>query len=137
MIHYPAFRKTIKWYRKLFFAFMDMAVLNASILYTKTSGKKLSLLQFRSQVVYQLIETYAGQRSGNVLTSPVSNPLRLTGRHFPNLYIDKTGKKSRRKCVVCSKIKKKKQTYYECKICNVGLCVDQCFEKYHTLINFS
>lgn len=60
IIHYPANRKTIKWYHKLFFVFMDMTVLNASILYIKTSGKKLSLLEFRSQlVIFQLMKILA------------------------------------------------------------------------------
>lgn len=87
MIQYTAFRKTIKRYHKLFFVYVDMAVFNASILFLKTSGKKLSLLEFKSQI----IEIDAGQKSGNVLTSPVSHPLRFTGRHFPSLYIGKTG----------------------------------------------
>lgn len=33
MYHYPAFRKTVKWYKKLFFGIMDMCLYNAKILF--------------------------------------------------------------------------------------------------------
>ena len=42
----------------------------------------------------------------------------------------------RRKCIVCSRVelgpKKRTDTLYEYVDCDVGLCVDECFKKYHT-----
>nr|XP_042903779.1 piggyBac transposable element-derived protein 4-like [Parasteatoda tepidariorum] len=35
IIQYPSFRKTVKWYKKLFVNIMDMAVFNANILFNK------------------------------------------------------------------------------------------------------
>lgn len=141
MYHYPAFRKTIKWYRKLFFGFMDMALYNANVLFMKSTGKKLSNLEFKSRVIYQIVEKYIEPKMTKLSSkSPVPNPLRLTGRHFPSLYINDKGVKSRKRCVVCTRTRVKERrfqrTYYECKICGVGLCVEECFEKYHTLQNF-
>ncbi|GFU12240.1 uncharacterized protein NPIL_350091 [Nephila pilipes] len=56
-------------------------------------------------------------------------PLRLTGRHFPDLV------PSKRKCIVCSKAKVRRETRYQCNECDVGLCVQPCFRKYHTADN--
>lgn len=86
MIHYPAFRKTVKWYRKLLFAFLDMAVLNSSIIFMKSTGKKIPLLEFKSQIIYQMIETYAEQRSANIVASLTPHPFRLTVGTF-QIYI--------------------------------------------------
>jgi hypothetical protein len=47
---------------------------------------------------------------------------------------------SRRRCFFCSHTtrgpKHETKTSYECKECNVGLCVVPCFEAYHTLKHF-
>ena len=43
MLSYYSFeRKTIKWWKKLFFHLFDLAVVNAHILHNKTSNKKMS-----------------------------------------------------------------------------------------------
>ncbi|GFT09407.1 uncharacterized protein NPIL_336591, partial [Nephila pilipes] len=39
-------------------------------------------------------------------------PLRLTGRHFPDLVPSK--KNASRKCIVCSKAKVRRETRYQC-----------------------
>ena len=69
---------------------------------------------------------------------------RLTGRHFLSKIPQKEGQKSKplRTCPVCSTTTGKRKTpgdgrktvrsTYECKTCDVGLCVDSCFELYHT-----
>ncbi|KAI4489037.1 PREDICTED: protein abrupt-like isoform X1 [Polistes canadensis] len=67
-----------------------------------------------------------------------STEFRLTGRHFLSVYYSNIAKSknARRKCVVCAKNKKRSETRYECKKCNVGLCIDKCFELYHTQEEF-
>lgn len=59
---------------------------------------------------------------------------RLTERHFLSVYVSNTSKSktARRKCVVCAKNKKRSESRYECKKCDVGLCINKCFELYHT-----
>ncbi|CAK9816642.1 PiggyBac transposable element-derived protein 4 [Anthophora quadrimaculata] len=64
-------------------------------------------------------------------------PFRLIDRHF----ISKCDNRadvgpSRRKCVVCTNNKRRRETRYKCKKCDVGLCIDQCFKVFHTQLNY-
>ncbi|KAG8234356.1 hypothetical protein J437_LFUL018545, partial [Ladona fulva] len=60
---------------------------------------------------------------------------RLTGQHLiqenPKTETFRVG---RRKCVMCTKSGKRKETRYRCKNCpgTPSLCLDPCFEQYHT-----
>lgn len=68
--------------------------------------------------------------------------LRITEQHFPE-YVPPTEKKlaPTRRCVICSKEKdgnekkKRRESRYYCRLCNVGLCVVPCFKTYHTQTN--
>ena len=61
-----------------------------------------------------------------------NNPERVTKRHFPSIYSNEASKKKNqvRKCVVCSKQGKRRESRYYCSQCDVGLCVVPCFELY-------
>lgn len=81
-----------------------MAIMNANIIFSKKTNTKLSLLEFKSKLIYQIVEKYkepTKRKSPSI--SPIPNPLRLTGRHFPSLFLDANGEKSRRKSMVCAK----------------------------------
>ena len=73
---------------------------------------------------------------------PVGRPLapnrqerRLTERHF----IDVVPGHGRRKCVVCAAVRRRAGSFAGqrvrtwCPDCGVGLCIGQCFRRYHTL----
>lgn len=49
-------RKTIKWYKKVFFHLLDLSVLNSHILFKQVTGKKLPLKNFIENLIEQLIE---------------------------------------------------------------------------------
>ena len=67
---------------------------------------------------------------------------RLSGRHFPRkTEASAQGRVKCRQCVVCSKASPQpevgrkrpgRQTAYECGQCHVALCIEPCFELYHT-----
>ena len=136
LTHYPAYRKTVKWYRKLFFGFLDITLLNANAIYNHHTQKKCPALQFRLNLVEQILGKYFVPQERPSRPLDKLSAFRLSGRHFPKL-CSKTGKKDkRRRCVVCSQTTKEKrkrvESYYECTECDVGLCIDPCFEVYHT-----
>lgn len=58
---------------------------------------------------------------------------RITNQHFPRR-IQQTGKKVNptRRCFVCSRKGKRRESVYWCELCGIGLCVTPCFEIYHT-----
>lgn len=123
-------RKSLKWYRKFFFHLIDICVWNAYCLYKYKRGEIISMAKFHLALIKQIIKKY----HHNVIrcnTRAADNPARLTERHFPSLYISK-GKNRSQKCVMCSKNDKRSESRYECKDCNVGLCIDPCFKIHHT-----
>jgi hypothetical protein len=62
---------------------------------------------------------------------------RLLERHFPER-IPPTERKSRptKRCVVCYKKKRRRETVFWCPDCVVGLCVEGCFKTYHTKLSY-
>ena len=65
---------------------------------------------------------------------------RLTGQHFPSLvpYNENRGRYLHKKCVVCTKHGTRNDVKYICRRCvgQPGLCVDSCFERYHTKLHY-
>lgn len=130
-------RKTLKWYKKLFFHLMDISLYNAFVLYQVRTGKKPHFSEFRLNVAEQIIEKFnVFAPRTNVAT--VDNPLRLTERHFP-VAIPQTaagGSRTQRRCRVCSQTKlqrkRRQSTRFMCSECDVALCVTPCFKIYHT-----
>ncbi|RUM31931.1 MAG: hypothetical protein DSY42_02035 [Aquifex sp.] len=75
-------RKTLKWYKKLFFHLNDVTMLNAHILFKQKTSKNPTLQEYVTEVVHQLLEGNAMERS-TPGRHVADNPVRLTGRHFP------------------------------------------------------
>lgn len=131
-------RKCLKWYKKYFFHLLDISIYNSYVLYQCVAGKKLKYKDFYLLLVKQILQKYPQNRkqAGGGKRSIENLPFRLTERHFPSKTLNAEGKSTRRKCVVCSRQKRRKDTPYECKKCDIGLCVDTCFEIYHTQMNY-
>lgn len=128
-------RKTIKWYKKVYFHLIDLSLLNSYSVYSTINGKKIPLAQFQLDLIKQIVEKYKTVQTSKRgrPTSTTTGPLRLVSRHFPSDVPPTTsGKFGRRKCVVCKINKKRTDTRYMCKICDVGLCPTHCFENFHT-----
>ena len=138
MMQYQAFRRrTLKWYRKGFFHFFNLAILNAYLLYRMINPTPVSQKVFRRILSHSLIgETRIPPTV--VLARSVNVEARLTERHFLKKIQKRypNGSIRQRKCVVCCKYENKVRTfrksYNECRSCDVGLCFDPCFELFHT-----
>lgn len=125
--YYEIDRKSNKWWKRVFYRLLNIAVSNAWIIYKKFQTKEISLIDFLVPLAENLIEV--GQNGTKNLrkaaTGHVSKRAKLVSNH--ELVIQAT----RHRCKFCS-IEKKKQsrTYYKCNVCQVSLCV-ACFEPYH------
>ena len=64
-----------------------------------------------------------------------SNHLRLVGRHFISTR-DQLKKRQRYRCVRHTALGIRKDTIYQCRKCDVALCISPCFEVYHTNKHF-
>lgn len=138
-------RRTMKWYKKLFFHIVDMSLLNAYSAYKTVTGKHISLADFQLQLINELVLKY--QCEGGMTTNRKKTPMDITekrlqpdARHFPELVpVTPSKKQGRRYCFVCShkkENKKRKDSIYCCIECDVGLCVTPCFKIYHTQKEF-
>lgn len=132
-------RKSTKWYKKLFFHLMDMAIFNCYAAYKNCQLLEMSFYDFKLKLVKQLLERYAidKPRLGRRPSDPL--PQRLTARHFPDNIpqVESSKQKTRRDCIVCSSQKKRQKTFYMCLECNVPLCVTPCFKDYHTKVHYN
>ncbi|XP_046986051.1 piggyBac transposable element-derived protein 4-like [Schistocerca americana] len=115
--------KTVKWWRKLAFHCIIMAVSNGCILVNSINEKKLSTPKFIQEVCNALVL----QRGERIEDSHGSATIaRLSQKHFPNREEMAEGKKKAQiRCVVCSGKQKnitgkagRKDTFYECSECN-------------------
>lgn len=117
-------RKTMKWYKKLFFHLVDLSLANAHSLYKMRNEGPKSFPDFRLDVVRSLLKL---DHTEKVPRNDCS-PARLVGRHFPK----KDDNESNRRCHLCSIKNIRHRTKYSCSTCNIALCITPCFETYHT-----
>jgi len=139
-------RKSRKWWHRLFFGMLDVAFVNAYVIYCKLF-EKVSVLEFRRNVSMGLL-TFSSKNRGpkrKSVTSPKEQPVskkrktsnfsipkevRLANRgvHWPK-FIETRGR-----CEVCAKNKIESRPYSKCDHCQVHLCCNDkknCFFIFH------
>lgn len=124
-------RKSSRWYQKVAFHMLDLALHNANIIYNiLNSENKLTHCDFRIRVVTELLEKYGQQKERSTL--PPAEPTFKKRIHFPSLI--KTSSNSpyiRKRCIKCSENNKRTDTRTWCIKCgNIPLCMS-CFGEYH------
>ena len=134
-------KKMTKLYLKLFKRLLNSTVLSSFVVYRQeVMGRNLQQLSYRIQLVEGLFMKDAcaeGPRSALGQKASNNTVPQLTERHFMRKVAPKTEKsKPQRRCAVCSKHKKKNTSVYYCQICDVGLCLEDCFELYHKKLNY-
>ena len=130
--------KVMKWYMTLYHRVKEVALVNGHILYTedmkKAGARPLNQQQFRQSVVNSLVSCLTRERKpvGRPQIAPI--PARLTERHFVGLLgLSSGGKAIFRDCMICSKNieGRRKRTRYYCKMCDIPMCEEPCFELFH------
>ena len=104
LLKYSAFsRRTLKWWKKVFFRLLNLAMVNFFFLYLEwlkiNSKKPVNQNDFRVAVIKQLLGTTIQDRNIRHVAPDNSEFARLTGRHF--IQKIKSDKVKRRGCKVC------------------------------------
>ena len=101
-------RHTLKWWKKVFWRLVDIAIINSWIIFhinnpkSEINSQKLFRLKLAEELVQPLLNLWASPQSPEYLQStrgrrPATPETRLSGKHLPY----KTSKRGR--CAVCSK----------------------------------
>ena len=140
---YEIDRKSHKWWHRIFFHFLDVAVVNASIIFKQMSDESMTLKTFKRRIIAGLINSKGLKRSRESEDMSV-NAMNLNSKtkesvapeirkdaseHLPHL-----GNTFRR-CNNCSTKKEPHRTKWMCPLCNVPLCNSakrNCFTVYHS-----
>lgn len=145
MSYYSFLRRSVKWWRKLFIHLFNMVLLNAFVLQKKYATDPLDHEEFREYIVDMLLREGL-QGCSLSLPAQVScrkvGDQRLTERHFPSpIPCKRNAKRSKptRPCFLCSQVKDingvkltQKWSSYWCSSCKKVLCIQFCFEAFHT-----
>ncbi|PSN29180.1 PiggyBac transposable element-derived protein 4 [Blattella germanica] len=128
-------KRGTNWYMKLFRRLLNVSVHNA-LVFHNSQNSKMDHLNFRVNLVTSLFERYGSTLEIRKQGRPSINPppTRLRERHFIEK-IPATGKKAKpqKRCVVCQKKGKRKESIYSCPDCKAGLCLETCFKVFHTV----
>lgn len=142
--YYPFLRKSVKWWRKVFFWLLEVSVVNSYILYgtrlRQLGSEPLSHLQFRRSHLTSLVSRQLdrpqpvrpGQRADLSLERLRPIP------HFAEEAERSEGRDSRKDCRVCSRAGHRRTTHSYCRTCSDKpfLHPGRCFRIYHTRPSF-
>lgn len=140
-------RKSSVWYLKLFYHLIDVSILNAFNLWLlrheSAPLKKLKLRVFLNAVCMQLLEEYGVPTKIRRGRCSVNMPDRVKGpsdRHFLKHTEMINGRRRSLECYVCKhttrRPQKRTRVNVVCNECQVALCIDVCFQEFHSLKNF-
>ena len=135
---YSIAKKSMKWYKKLSFHLLHIALLNSYILYKK-NYPNTKLLTFQHDIAASLV--FDGNNSVDFIKERENGdvPSRLKERHFPDTLVPTaTWKKPQARCRVCSRKGVRRDVKTICPLCpsKPGLCASPCFKLWHTEIEY-
>ncbi|XP_031427813.1 uncharacterized protein LOC105902382 isoform X2 [Clupea harengus] len=134
--YYTTQHKTVKWYRKLFLHFLDIAATNAYLLHKELHMQNvhkdsMSHKVFMEQLIAQLCDV-------PVKTARTAAPVRNASHvHKPVCAVEdgKKARDNRKGCAYCRLHRGKyAKTLWKCKACDVYLCLipeRNCFDDWH------
>ncbi|XP_067614902.1 piggyBac transposable element-derived protein 4-like isoform X2 [Eurosta solidaginis] len=133
--YYSSPRKTIRWYKKVIFRMLDLAVHNSFLLYKKRfpAKSKMEFLTFREELIYAMIDLPKSKFHPEKPSRKRRLTVPIQIDHFLENIPRKGTKKQYIRCRQCSKNGVRKETSVRCAGCEVkpGLCVGNCFTDWH------
>jgi hypothetical protein len=122
---YPIGRKSKNSTSPMIYWLVDICIVNSFTLY-KAHHAKITQLQYRQQLMHELVELHCPSTSSSSCSTPNNNALKLASEHYP-ICANKEGD-----CQQCSNRRvKRTRSSFLCAACNVHLCVGECFGLYH------
>ncbi|XP_046394787.1 piggyBac transposable element-derived protein 4-like [Ischnura elegans] len=123
-------RRSNKWWKKVFYKVLMLAVVNSWILYMDTTKKDVRLLQFIVPLAEKMMamgkeQSKVKRKRCRGRPSKIAKLMLNVGDHLP------VEGNTRRRCMRCAQNKVEKRTKTLCTMCQVPLC-RQCFTSYHT-----
>ncbi|CAG5046111.1 unnamed protein product [Parnassius apollo] len=153
--YYSSPRKTIRWYKKVMFHLLDVAVWNSFFIFKKYCQANCDFLLFREELIRRLLDLpadltaeqvilarskYDNRIRANLLPLPVSTidddvgSSRVHGHWPEKIPVQEGSNKTSKylKCKMCTKKKVRRETCLRCKGCpeKPALCA-LCFEEWH------
>lgn len=132
--YYACPRRSVRWYMKVFFHLVDIALWNSCWLFNKKNpDKKLTFLSFREEVILSYLAQIPVDRRAACAVAGPSTTAPGQSQHFPDI------SKIRKRCRQCHRNKKRTATKYICDVCRdkfgetIGLCPHPCFKIWHSL----
>ncbi|CAM4573311.1 unnamed protein product [Leuciscus chuanchicus] len=127
--YYTAQHKTMKWYRKIFLHFLDIAATNAFLIHKELCGN-MTHKQFMEQLIAELCGVSQKVAPTQTSSDHVPVPGAELGSDAKNICT--VGCKI---CVLCKgQLGKRQDTPWKCQACNVHLCLQlnrNCFQEWH------
>ena len=126
-------RSKFRFYLRVFFDFLDIAIVNSKIVYNKIeSAPSLSSLDFRYSIAQPMIRKFSSRKRAVPLSRPSQ---RSRGPSFDTVVHLTDFAPSRVLFAFCSSKNVESRTYVRCITCNIALCLQKdrnCFQQYHT-----
>ena len=144
--YYSWEKRSLKWYKKLFFHLFTVTVVNAFLLYNKRQAQldqedrqKLTHADFRLELAKELLaqanedEPDARRATGRPPSQVLERIIPAQARHFQGpVPAAPSGSVRAKRCQVCQVAGIRKETRLECQKCRIPLCPYPCMEIYHT-----
>ena len=120
--------KSRKWYVSIVGHWLEIAMYNSYIIFTKSTQQKISFLKYQQSVIKSLISGKREQRK--ILPTPQrlslkSAPIILELSEEDCKFGYKGGKN---RCKICQAQNQVKITSYECKTHNIAVCILNCYD---------
>ena len=143
-VYHSISHKYMKYWKYLFFFFLQRMIVNSFILYriahTPDPRRKYTSVNFKLDLCSQLVAGYTNRkrRGPQPQTPATENSLNAINLHSHKCEkMQPDAKRPKRICRHCSKLKRKTakgypvETIFGCKLCGVYLCKNTCFIEYH------
>lgn len=128
---YDINRKTNKWWKRVFYRLLQIAVSNSWIIFKKFRSKEMPLITFLMPLSENFIKIgKLGMKTKTRIqteTGPPAKRLKVISTVIEHQPIRQ---ETKRRCTFCATKKKQGRTFYVCSTCNIPLCVD-CFAPCH------